>query len=242
MYRLLFIGFIVLLSSCEEVFINEAAIAAQPDDVSSYYLSFDAIEYDYSNPENQDAVSVYAEQDMDMELSFKDLTTLDRYLFFVYGADLPADSIAILGNLRFVQTPTVFEQEVMDLEFVLVESLENLTLNADSTYSYISNEILYQRLMELEWGNVFDTGNPSPSQILLTFPFSVEEESFPYGLLTSYMFYFQHEDLTLSSINYIEEKDAIELSGNFTVDLKMPSCGFYSTHLVSDAEFIALIK
>lgn len=242
MYRLLFIGFIAFFASCEEVFINEAAIATQPDNVPLYYLSFDAIEYDYSHPENQDAVSVYAEQDMDLELSFKDLTTLDRYLFFAYGVDLPSDSIAIMGNLRFVQTPNVFEQEIVDLEFVLLESLENLTLNTDSTYSYISNEILYQSLVELEWGNIFDTGNPSPSQILLTFPFSVEDESLPHSLLTSYMFYFPHEDLTLSSINYIEEKDAIELAGNFTVDLKMLSCGFYSTHLVSDAEFIALIK
>ena len=84
--------------------------------------------------------------------------------------------------------------------------------------------------------------NGQLNQFLLSFPnVDLGEHTMPNYTLTSNGFYFEHEQLEFSNVVYHSETNTIDLSGNFTVEMKELSCGFYSYFFVENARFQALI-
>ena len=77
----------------------------------------------------------------------------------------------------------------------------------------------------------------------MTFPSTEEQPDDMFGQgMSSNGFYFAHENLEFTMIQYDELENTITLKGMFEVEIKMLSCGFYSTHAVTDAEFQLIIK
>ncbi len=210
----------------------------------NYFLTFDITGINYMNPEAQKQTAVYANQDIETELVFYELDSLDRFFSFGFGLPNTEDSVALLGQLRFVlDESTPFEQEVFHLEFVLVEDRINLQAKANGSYRYNNLEVLAKHLKNLNWagGDLF--GGSQISQFLLSFPSaSFKEHQINNQTLTSNGFYFEHEILDFTNIAYHQETNQIDLSGAFTLEMKELSCGFYSFFLVENGNFHALIK
>ncbi|MEL7426606.1 MAG: hypothetical protein AAFN81_26675, partial [Bacteroidota bacterium] len=206
---------------------------------------FDITDVNYQNPDEQETTAVFSNQDTEVSLVFEDVTESDRYLYFASYRSIPEDSIALIGALRFVlDQSTPFEQEVFHLEFVIEEAREHLTQQADGSYTYNSNEVLAERLSDENWGrdnSLF--ADAHLSQFLLSFP----DATFPeywvqHYTMSSNGFYFEHENLEFTSVQYQQATDEIILSGTFGVEMKELSCGFYSFFSVTNANFKVLIQ
>lgn len=211
----------------------------------NYYLEFDITEVNYQHPDQQETTAIYSNQDVESALTFKDVNDTDRYLYFATYRSTHEDSIALIGELRFVlDESTPFEQEIFHLEFVLEEARSALSQQADGSYIYNSNEVLAQRLQHQNWGqNNGLFSNSQLSQFLLSFPNANFEHQFIENYtLSSNGFYFEHEALEFSQVVYQPATDEIVLEGNFKVEIKELSCGFYSFFSIDNANFKALLQ
>lgn len=230
------------ITACQTSILQEAQDIEEVQ-LSNYYLAMDISSISYSNPDGQDTTHVSTDQDLDVVFTFKELFSLDRHLYFALGSNSP-DSIALLGNIRFLQNPNSdFSEDLFDLEFVVFEALSNLEQNADGTYNYLDRQLLANRLSNEGWGNQNLFSGYNINQLMLTLPVATTpEEGWGEMILSSNGFYFPHETLELTEVTYLAEDDAIVLSGNFEVELKILSCGFYSFYNVRQASFRALIQ
>lgn len=244
MNRILCFGLLLCsATACQNSIIHEAQDVEEVQ-LANYFLELDISGIDYVNPENQDTTHVSTDQDLDFSCTFKDLSLGDRYLYFADTYGLAADSIAIIGNVRFIQSiGSTFSEDLFDLEFVLTEARDNLEQNADGTYRYLDKQVLANRLATENFGNnSLFTGN-NVSQLMLTLPQPMEVlPGWEENLLSSNGFYFPYEVLDLTEVSYLAEEDAIVIGGTFEVELKVLSCGFYSFYSVQQASFRALIQ
>lgn len=230
-------------TACQNSILHEAQDVEEVQ-LANYYLELDISDILYTNPDEQDTTHVNADQDLDFAFTFKDLALEDRYLYFANTYGLSPDSIAIVGNIRFVQSPnSTFPEDLFDLEFVLTEARDNLEQNADGTYTYLDKEVLAHRLATENFGNNSLFGGYNVSQMLLTLP-QPQELLNGWGemVLSSNGFYFPYENLDLTEVSYLAEEDAIVVGGTFAVELKVMSCGFYSFYAVQQASFRGLIQ
>lgn len=242
MTRLLLLLLMTSVLGCHQNIIAEAQDVQENS--LDYFLAFDITNIDYSNPDAQETTSVYSNQNLETRLQFQDLTTIDRYLFFATYLNISEDSIALIGQLQFIlDESTPFEQEVFDLEFVHIEARSNLTPQPDGTYTYNNLGILAERLRQDNWGQSVFSGNSQLNQFLLSFPNpNLGEHHMENYTLTSNGFYFEHENLSFTDITFRESANQIDLSGNFNVEMKELSCGFFSYFSVENARFQALIQ
>lgn len=242
-FRFLFLLPFLLLTACHKTILQEDA-DIEVAGLADYYLEFDISDINYGGAEMQDTTRVDADQDLDFSFTFKALSSLDRYLYFASVYDLSADSIALLGNIRFIQSPNSdFSEDLFDLEFVMIEALSNLTQNTDGTYNYLDRQQLAYRLNNENWGNQHLFGSNGINQMLLTLPVPISpEDGWGEMMVSSNGFYFQHETLELTEVTYLAEDDTIVIGGHFEVELKMLSCGFYSFYNVRQASFRGLIQ
>ncbi|MGH1435043.1 MAG: hypothetical protein ACRBG0_11345 [Lewinella sp.] len=244
MNRILCFSLLVCLAtSCQKSILQEAQNVEEVQ-LANYYLDLDISNIDYMSAEDQDVTHVDADQDLDFEFTFKEVASLDRYLYFASNQNIPADSLAIIGNIRFIQSPgSAFPEDLFDLEFVLTEALGNLEQNADGTYGYIDKQLLANRLATENFGNNSLFAGYNVNQMMLTLPLPQEPLS-GWGdmVVSSNGFYFPHEVLDFTEVSYLAEEDAIVVGGTFEVELKVMSCGFYSFYSVQEASFRALIQ
>jgi len=70
---------------------------------------------------------------------------------------------------------------------------------------------------------------------------NLEMDWHPADYLSSNGFYFDYETLNIETIEFDYITGDITLIGNFNVDLKISSCGFYSFFRVENANFEAKI-
>jgi hypothetical protein len=231
------------VTACKDSILQEAQDIEEVQ-LANYYLELDINKIDYQSVDDQDTTHVNADQDLDFNLTFKDVATEDRYLYFANTYGLASDSIAIIGNIRFIQSVgSTFPEDLFDLEFVLTEARDNLAQNADGTYVYLDNQVLANRLATENFGNNSLFSGNNVSQLLLTLAQPIEPlQGWGDMLLSSNGFYFPHEVLDLTEVSYLAEEDAIVVGGTFEVELKILSCGFYSFYSVQHASFRALIK
>ncbi|MEL7247345.1 MAG: hypothetical protein AAFO03_02965 [Bacteroidota bacterium] len=232
----------ILSYSCEQ---NIVAVAQNIEENSlDYFLEFDITSINYLGDKEQDQTAVFSNQDLEAELVFYELNTLDRYFYFAYDLNSTEDAVALLGQLRFtLDESTPFEQEVFHLEFVLAESRSNLTEQPDGTFRYTDLSILANHLEDQDWGSNSFFGGGRINQFLLTFPDTSLEEYGPGSYtITSNGFYFEHEHLDFTAVEYQQATNEIILSGTFGVEMKELSCGFYSFFSVTNANFRALIQ
>ena len=244
MNRILCFGLLLCsATACQQSLLYEAQDVEEVQ-LANYYLELDISDVLYASPDEQDTTHVNADQDLDFAFTFKDLALEDRYLYFANTYGLDEDSIAIIGNVRFIQSVgSTFPEDLFDLEFVLTEARDNLEQNTDGTYRYLDKEVLANRLATENFGNNSLFSGNNVSQLLLTLAQPVEPLS-GWGdmLLSSNGFYFPHEVLDLTEVSYLAEQDAIVIGGTFEVELKVLSCGFYSFYSVQEASFRALIQ
>ena len=244
MNRILCFGLLLCsATACQQSLLYEAQDVEEVQ-LANYYLELDISDVLYASPDEQDTTHVNADQDLDFAFTFKDLALEDRYLYFANTYGLDEDSIAIIGNVRFIQSVgSAFPEDLFDLEFVLTEARDNLEQNTDGTYRYLDKEVLANRLATENFGNNSLFSGNNVSQLLLTLAQPVEPLS-GWGdmLLSSNGFYFPHEVLDLTEVSYLAEQDAIVIGGTFEVELKVLSCGFYSFYSVQEASFRALIQ
>lgn len=234
----------LLLFSCWGCHQNIIAEAQDLEQTAlDYYLQFDITNIDYVNPDEQQTVSVSSTQDVAINLSFQELSTLDRYLYFASYHPVSDDSITLIGQLHFdLDEETPFQQEEFLLEFILIEARANLTEQPDQTFRYNDLELLATHLQNNNWTESGFVDNGQLNQFLLSFPnVDLGEHTMPNYTLTSNGFYFEHEQLEFSDVVYHSETNTIDLSGNFTVEMKELSCGFYSYFFIENARFQALI-
>ena len=244
MNRILCFGLLLCsATACQQSLLYEAQDVEEVQ-LANYYLELDINDVLYASPAEQDTTHVNADQDLDFAFTFKDLALEDRYLYFANTYGLDEDSIAIIGNVRFIQSVgSAFPEDLFDLEFVLTEARDNLEQNTDGTYRYLDKEVLANRLATENFGNNSLFSGNNVSQLLLTLAQPVGPLS-GWGdmLLSSNGFYFPHEVLDLTEVSYLAEQDAIVIGGTFEVELKVLSCGFYSFYSVQEASFRALIQ
>lgn len=244
MNRILCFGLLLCsATACQQSLLHEAQDVEEVQ-LANYYLELDINDVLYASPDEQDTTHVNADQDLDFAFTFKDLALEDRYLYFANTYGLDEDSIAIIGNVRFIQSVgSTFPEDLFDLEFVLTEARDNLEQNTDGTYRYLDKEVLANRLATENFGNNSLFSGNNVSQMMLTLAQPVEPLS-GWGdmLLSSNGFYFPHEVLDLTEVSYLAEQDAIVIGGTFEVELKVLSCGFYSFYSVQEASFRALIQ
>ena len=244
MNRILCFGLLLCsATACQQSLLYEAQDVEEVQ-LANYYLELDISDVLYASPDEQDTTHVNADQDLDFAFTFKDLALEDRYLYFANTYGLDEDSIAIIGNVRFIQSVgSAFPEDLFDLEFVLTEARDNLEQNTDGTYRYLDKEVLANRLATENFGNNSLFSGNNVSQMMLTLAQPVEPLS-GWGdmLLSSNGFYFPHEVLDLTEVSYLAEQDAIVIGGTFEVELKVLSCGFYSFYSVQEASFRALIQ
>lgn len=236
----------LLLFSCLSC---KKSILVEAQDVApiglNYYLAFDITDVNYQNPDQQETTSVYSTQDIESQLTFRDYNDADRYIFYTIYRDIPEDSILLIGQLRFVlDESTPFAQEVFHIEFLLEEARSELSEQPDGSYTYNSHAVLAERLQNQNWGNNDNMfANNQLNMLLLSFPDANFEHLWTGNrTLTSNGFYFQHENLEFTDVEYRPASDEIVLTGNFSVHLKELSCGFYSFFAVDNAHFKALLQ
>lgn len=209
---------------------------------SEYFLDFDIMKADYNEPD-QESQFVDSDQVVDF-VTFYDLNDSDRYFYFNIAPPSSIDSVTLIGAVDFESNDiSTFGDDQIRLELLLTENKSNLVALADGAYRYKTNETLYQKLQEGNFGNQGLFSNKYVNQLLLTFP-SVSDttHSVGYEMLSSNGFYFEHEILDLTTIDYDSETNAIELGGGFDVNVKMLSCGFYDFYYVTNAEFFVEIR
>ena len=244
MNRILCVGLLLCsATACQDSILHEAQDVEEVQ-LANYFLELDINKIDYQSAEDQDTTHVNADQDLDFTFTFKDLALEDRYLYFADTYGLDVDSIAIIGNVRFIQSVgSTFSEDLFDLEFVLTEARDNLEQNADDTYSYLDKQVLAHRLATENFGNNSLFSGYNVNQLMLTLPQPQETlEGWGEMVLSSNGFYFPYEVLDLTEVSYLAEEDAIVVGGTFAVELKILSCGFYSFYSVHQASFRALIQ
>lgn len=216
-----------------------------------YYLEFDIWDIpEYGETEEPDSVHFYAKQEVEATIRWRNLTDkLEAHFSYggLYGLDNNEDSILIVGTLDFPDESNTFEHGRAQLEIALMEDRRKLVMNADSTFRYRQLEDLLPRLNSESLGaNFFQLEDPTQrptANLLMTLPeLAVPEENWGITRVTSSMFYFPDEVLNISSARYYETSNSIELSGDFAVQLKIPSCGFYPFYGVKNANFHAIIR
>ena len=235
---------IIFLISCSNSTMQNAAFTEEHQNGTplDYYLNFSIKDSVYF--EHQDSFQIESIQDLTFEMTFTDAyQSTHKYPYFYNDMTSP-DSVDIIGIVRFEEDGTSnFEKSTYDLEFVLSESLENLEKIDDKTYKYLDNFMLYKQLKSNNFGNKNLFGGGNKSTLFMSFPDIGElpNEAY-YFIMSSNGFYFPHENLEFTMIEYDELENTITLKGNYNVEIKMLSCGFFSTHAVSNAEFQLIIK
>jgi len=238
MKQLLFSGLIFCMIACTKSE-NDLNLTTAPED---YFLNFD-IKENYFNTEENDSYEVTTFQNIDNRLIFTDAhVSHHKNGFFLRGNE--QDSIEIVGSLLFESdTHFGFEEKEILFEILLKEDIKNLENLGDGTYIYKSNKVLYDQLMNNNFGKYDGSKWSHLAMILITIPPDEADLTKKYVFPTSSNgFHFSHEDINFSGILYDQRKDRIKLNGTFEIDLKQLSCGFMSSHEITNAEFQILIN
>lgn len=241
-YLLLPLLFLGCLSCKQNLIVSSQDVAPAQ---LGYFLEFDITDVNYQDPDQQETTAIYSNQDVEVALTFQDVNESDRMLYFAQYRPVHEDSIILIGSLRFVlDESTPFEQEIFLLEFILEEARSALSQLPDGSYIYNSHEVLAQSLQNENWGQSNALFSDSQlNQFLLSFPdANFEHQWMENYTLTSNGFYFEHEELEFTAVEYRPATDEIVLDGKFSVEMKILSCGFYSFFSVDNANFKALIK
>jgi len=208
----------------------------------NFFLDFEINDSLYY--ENQDTFVVQSEQVIEEDIEFILASKLSNTYPYFYWVEESPDSVLVIGSIKYQALDNVtFEKKEYNLDILLKEDISNLTQVSDTSYTYTSNEVLAQRLTNEDFGtaNLFGSGNMST--IFLTFP-EIDEDMQNYfgGVSCSNGFYFPHEKFEMTKVAYDEVSDMIRIEGQFNVEIKFLSCGFFSTHAVNNANFRALIR
>lgn len=234
MKNYLFLLFLISLGSCTKSQLLEES----PPIDENYFLNFD-IHDDVYKVEEQDHFAVISDQQTESQLIFLDAKKSNRrYPSYKY-MDVHEDSINIIGILNFdAQQSFGFKEKNIHFEIVVREARSNLDALTDSTYVYPSYEILYDQLSSKNFGNKNSFATDDISNIFITIPSTQTEEEgiFAYSW-TSNGFYFPHEELTFTNLEFDKTENRIIAEGKFDVELKHLSCGFWSSHAITNAAF-----
>lgn len=239
MKNYLYVFSLIVFGSCTQ----DQILEDTPPIVEDLYLNFD-IHDDVYNEEDQDRYAVISEQDLETSIQFLDAKySFHRYPFYNH-IDISDDSIFVIGTLTFnAEQSFGFKDKEILFEITVKEAKAHLDQLSDSTYVYSSNKPLYEQLMTKNFGNKNLFGESDLSTVFITIPSTPKEFDFmAHYNYTSNGFYFSEEDLSFTSIEYDENNDRIIAEGNFEVQLKQLSCGFYSTHALTNASFKLLLQ
>ena len=208
-----------------------------------YALNFDISKVDYQSIDESTTFPIIASQSATYDFKLESLSE-QELIHFYFNHPVSEDSINLIGTLSFTnQNQDQFNAEELLLQFVYPESKANLTQLPDSSYTYQSNLALHTRLSEIDWNNQKLFTENNYGQFVMTVPNStnLEMDWHPADYLSSNGFYFDYETLNIESIDFDYITGDITLTGQFNVDLKILSCGFYSFYRVENANFEAKI-
>ncbi len=163
----------VLLSalSCSDSSITENL---QEFDQEKYFLNFD-MEDDQFYKENQNSYSVTSFQNLKFEIIFTDVQKTHHQYYSIY--EVLSDSIDIIGVVQFVANNDFgFEDRVIHFEIGIREAINNLEKIGEDTYLYLSNEILYQKLISENFGFEKYSGKRDKANVLISIPDSIPDQ------------------------------------------------------------------
>lgn len=231
----------LLLAACSQ----QTDIQSVEANVSKidYALNFDISKVDYQAIDESSTYSINAIQATDYGFKLESLSQQD-IIHYYFNHPVSDDSLNLIGSLYFEnQDQDLFNTQELLLQFVFPEAKSNLIQLPDSTYTYQSNLALHSRLSEIDWNNQKLFTENNFGQFIMTVPNSTNLDMnwHPADYLSSNGFYFDYETLNIETIEFDYITGDITLIGNFNVDLKILSCGFYSFFRVENANFEAKI-
>jgi len=167
-----------------------------------------------------------------------------NYYYSLIPKDSNDDSLMLHTAFQF-NLPDTHEYPFKDFEiaFVYREAKSSVTMYADSSYSHKDLNTLYEKLVNQSWtphDNWFYT--PEVNFIFSipnTHIFEDETHNWTYS---SNGFFIAHENVELTQVDFNTERQEIIVEGNFELDLKIMSCGYYQFYYVRQAKFKAIIN
>lgn len=208
-----------------------------------YFLNFD-FKYLIYTTGPQPSHEVVSIQNLEQPMTFLDVQkSIYKYSYFNKG-DAHTDSIDIVGTIKFEADNNFgINGSTIYFEIIVREAKSSLNSISDSTYVYKTNSTLYNQLSKNNFGPKSMFGEPDRSIVLISIP-SVEifnDETYDY-VYTTNGFYYDHEYINFTNIEFNQRENTILLDGGFEVDLKMLGCGIISSHYIENAEFKLKIK
>ena len=207
-----------------------------------YFLDFSIAGISYSTPDFLEEQFVSCSQKRDQDLVFQ--IAKDEYPYYNFQEEAQGDSIKIYISIPFISKE--YQENVKNkwnIEFLLFEDINNLVQLSDSTYRYNSNKIFYERLQKADWNPDHFFSKSKDVSMILTMPEGTQDiEGWHQDVLSSFMFYFDHEKMFIDKLKYMESTDQIFIDGRFDVEMKILSCGFYSFYQIKRANFHAVIE
>lgn len=209
--------------------------------VTDYYLDFSIQDLEFG--QNNDLIQLTCSQDQKYGTVIQNK---ENDFFIGFGRGIPEDSVLVNMGIRFTLEDTaLFVHQAFDVEFLYVENRTHLEKISEDQFIYKSNHVLADILESKKWEN--DLWN-SPDKSLMQFNIpntKIYEGDVFEGMENEYVsngFYYQHENFRLSEIEYLEKHDAILVTGQFDITLKVLSCGFWDLYNIKDARFHAFIE
>lgn len=222
----------ILLFSCSR---EEEILDLSAKEIADYYMNFEIVATSYS-AEDQTIHSIESKQNEALSLSITEAPEGYPYYNNPYYNPVEEGKIKLLISLQF-ESPGLenFENQDWFFEFMVVEDLINIIELEEGTYQYVSNEILFEKMVQYKEENSFP--------LLLTIPdFQELSMGWEMELLSNVDFYFDEEAYTIVDLNYSPLEDKINMSGAFDVHLKVMSCGYYTFYEVRNANFNLFIE
>ncbi len=148
------------------------------------------------------------------------------------------DSIYLFSSFEYdVSNNIDFMYRKFELGFLYKEAKDNITTNADGFLQYKDLNNLLQILRKHKWDN-----NQFREQVnalaFIRIPDSYNE--WTNDQYSSNGFYFEQEKFQFNELNYNENE--FSMSGNFDVQLKILSCGYWTFYELRNASFQTNIK
>lgn len=213
-----------LLSACKKQNLSEL----NTDLNNPYQLSFEIAEYEYY-VDNLIFEKVKATQIENESLEFKDMSLYPGY--FWIGEQTNADSVTLFLSLTYESNLNYTIDYTID--FIFLESFDNLVKIEEGTYEYKDASTLYNQLL-----------NFNESENYINFRSSEYYEMFDdkkFFHQTDF-FYMEDETMEITSVLHNQYSNQITIDLNLNAYFKMLSCGYYITHQIKEAKLKGILK
>ncbi len=210
-----------------------------PNHKSGYNLGFDVHTVDYTaDIRISDPVFLTLEQDLEFGM-----VTKESAVNYWNNYETSEDSIRITNVFRYTLTDqSLFEYSTFELSFTYLEAKANLTATAEGLYTYNSNELILEAFLSRPWGQKFyrtetKEYNHVEIKILGT------EGLWPIGrLLGTDFIYFDDENFILNEVSLDSDSGQLNLSAEFNLNIKVPSCGYFDFYHLRNGHFETVIN